>query len=349
VDLLQDGAKASLTSGEQVELVRNQTPRVTRILIAQRLIQWCLYYPGVVHLGDLDLTPSERASLAASLSAWQKGSVREALRSYPASPLPNPSAAALLYLAGLRLAAGDVDEAERLLEAIDVSQPIAEALREVIAAVRFEGIAQLPTPNSASTWLARSYYLQSQSRLPEAREAARSAVSAAADFGFAWIRLAELHLAFDDRRAAESALTRGLSLSPDSAPAHSLQGFLDLRRYRARQALEGFDRAHELDGALGNAWLGRGLALGQQGRSEEARRALQVAAALEPQRSELRSYLGKAWAETRDSSRAQREFQLARQLDPGDPTPWLYSALDHQQNQLPNQAVRDLERSHRPQ
>ncbi|MCC7373321.1 MAG: TonB-dependent receptor [Verrucomicrobiales bacterium] len=345
VDLQQGDANVRLTSGDQVELLRDQSPRVTRILIAQRLIQWCLYYPGVLHLGDLDLAPSERDPLEASLRAWQKGSVRDALRSYPINSPPNPGAASRLYLAGLRLAAGEVEEAERLLDAIEASHPLAAALREVIAAVRFESLPQLASPISASAWLARSYYLQSQSRLPEALDAARSAVSAAPDFGFAWIRRAELHLTFNDHRAAEAALARGLALSPDSAPGHALQGFLDLRAFRPGQALEAFNRANQLDGALGNAWLGRALALGQQGRADDARRALEIAVALEPQRSELRSYLGKAWAETRDSARAQHEFQLARQLDPGDPTPWLYSALENHQARLPNQAVRDLQRS----
>src|SRR5204862_7653614 len=68
-------------------------------------------------------------------------------------------------------------------------------------------------------------------------------------------------------------------------------------------------------------------------------------AALEPQRAELRSYLGKAYANAGDRARAEKELQLAKHLDPNDPTAWLYSALLNQQNNRINEAIRDLEKS----
>jgi tetratricopeptide (TPR) repeat protein len=74
---------------------------------------------------------------------------------------------------------------------------------------------------------------------------------------------------------------------------------------------------------------------------------LLVAAALEPQRAELRSYLGKAYANVGDFPRATKELQLAKKLDPNDPTAWLYSALLNQQNNSINDAIRDLEKSSR--
>src|SRR5262249_20892286 len=108
---------------------------------------------------------------------------------------------------------------------------------------------------------------------------------------------------------------------------------------------ESFDQAIALDGGLANAWLGRGLIQIRQNHDREGRADLQVAATLEPQRSLLRSYLGKAWTRTRDPRHAERELDLARQLDPKDPTPWLYSALLEQRENHINDAVRDLEKS----
>ena len=61
------------------------------------------------------------------------------------------------------------------------------------------------------------------------------------------------------------------------------------------------------------------------------RRDLQTAAALEPNRSLLRSYLGKAYSYTWDNARAAKELKLARDLDENDPTPWLYTALVNQE------------------
>jgi hypothetical protein len=70
-----------------------------------------------------------------------------------------------------------------------------------------------------------------------------------------------------------------------------------------------------------------------------------VAAALEPQRSLLRSYLGKGFVEVRDFKHAERELELARKLDPRDPTPALYSGLLRQQQNRINEAVADLQES----
>src|SRR5205823_1674144 len=104
-------------------------------------------------------------------------------------------------------------------------------------------------------------------------------------------------------------------------------------------------RALAIDPALGNAWLGRGLCRIRDGRSSEGLADLQVAAATEPNRSVLRSYLGKAYAEVWDDSRAEHELKLAEQLDPRDPTAALYLALLRQQENRINEGVRDLEKS----
>jgi len=59
----------------------------------------------------------------------------------------------------------------------------------------------------------------------------------------------------------------------------------------------------------------------------------------------LRSYLGKAFSETGNYDKAAKEFDLARQLDPNDPTSWLYSALLLRQENRVNEAIQNLEKS----
>ncbi|HMC29152.1 MAG TPA: TonB-dependent receptor, partial [Verrucomicrobiae bacterium] len=114
---------------------------------------------------------------------------------------------------------------------------------------------------------------------------------------------------------------------------------------RIGRAIELFNRAIAIDGALGNAWLGRGLCRIRRGDIDGGRADLQVAATLEPQRAVLRSYLGKAFSNTSDNTRAANELRLAKELDPKDPTPWLYSGLLNQQENRLNKAVRDLQQS----
>ena len=59
----------------------------------------------------------------------------------------------------------------------------------------------------------------------------------------------------------------------------------------------------------------------------------------------IRSYLAKAWSAEGQDALAQKDLRLARQLDPNDPTAWLYSALLNQQRNQINEAIRELEKS----
>jgi tetratricopeptide (TPR) repeat protein len=181
--------------------------------------------------------------------------------------------------------------------------------------------------------------------LPAALDSARRAVTNSPDFGFGWERVAELEFSFGRTGRALDALEKSLALAPRNAQALALQGFLLAAQNRTGESIGWFDQALAVDSALGNAWLGRGLCRIRRGDTAGGREDLLVAAALEPQRAVLRSYLGKAYANAGDYPRATRELQLAKKLDPNDPTAWLYSALLNQENNRINDAIRDLEKS----
>ena len=55
--------------------------------------------------------------------------------------------------------------------------------------------------------------------------------------------------------------------------------------------------------------------------------------------------LGKAFSQIGDTASARKDLARARELDPNDPTPWLYSALQNKQENRYNEAVTDLEQS----
>jgi cytochrome c-type biogenesis protein CcmH/NrfG len=241
------------------------------------------------------------------------------------------------------LSAGQVEQSEAQLG--PVQSPLADALREVVAAVTFQIRPSTLNPQLSTALLANSYYLQSRSQLEAALSAARAATQKAPDFGFAWERLAELEFSFGHTDAALAALEKSLLLSPRNAEALALKGFLLAAQNKIADARKYFDGAIAVDGALGNAWLGRGLVRIHQGDADGGLKDLQVAAVLEPNRALLRSYLGKAFANKYDDQRAGKELALAQKLDPNDPTSWLYLALlDEQENKV-NDAVRDLEKS----
>ncbi len=335
------GHDLKLTGGQQALVEPGQPPKLTAVLPAVNLIQWSFYYPAVVNPSEIAFADFEKSALTESLKAYANGDLLQALGQAP-DKLATQSAATRIYFATLRLSVGRVEEAEALLVPVgDAAAP----LRELIAAVKFQPLESLNDPTNSSGWLARSYYLQSRSQLAAALDAARRAVKIAPGFGFAWARLAELEFGFEHRHRARDALGHALEQSPRNAQAVALAGFIALSENHARPALAWFDEAQMLDGSLPTAWLGRALAEGQLGHDDVARRDLQIAATLEPQRGLFRSYLGKAWSEAGEDPLAEKDFALAEKLDPADPTAWLYSALHRFQTHQINDAARDLEHS----
>ena len=333
-----------LASGEQAVVEPGQPPKKTAVINAINIIQWCLYYPGVLDVDELGLTGGEQQTLADSLGAYRSGDLLRALDNYPAGRAPS-SDAEKIYFAALLLAVGQVEQSAAQLNSLSAASPLGQSLREVVAAVKNEVWIRPAPATTATEWLADSYYLQSRSKLDEALKAARKSVAKSPNFGFGWARVAELEFSFGRVPAAREALDKSLKISPRNAQAVSLKGFLFAAQNKVSAARQQFDEAIAIDGGLGNAWLGRGLVRIHAGDAEGGRRDLQVAATLEPQRALLRSYLGKAFGNARDNRHAQKEFALAKKLDPNDPTVWLYAALLDQQENRINDAVGDLEKS----
>jgi hypothetical protein len=275
---------------------------------------------------------------------------------------------------------------------IDSTQKrIADAIRQTIAAVQAKEWIRAHAPMDATEWLAESYYQQSRigrSHRPEAWEAdvygdygtgleralvaAKNATPRGSTFDFAWVRRAELEFSFGRIAAAEEALANAARHLEGNAQAIALKGFLHWARYNYEAALAYFKKAAALDGTLGDGWLGIGLTeLRKENAIEYFRRGkirdlwrarpeasglhhLEMAVTAEPERSLLRSYLGKAyydsaglWGESSQKLKKEafEQLELAKRLDPADPTPHLYSALLKEQENRINEAISELDRS----
>ncbi len=73
--------------------------------------------------------------------------------------------------------------------------------------------------------------------------------------------------------------------------------------------------------------------------------SIEIAASLDPNNSIVRSYLGKAYYEEKRSELAEREYAIAKELDPKDPTPWFYDAIPKQTTNRPVEALQDMEKA----
>jgi len=338
------GAPIVITNQFQGIVAPGQAPRLVPVIDAVSIIQWCLYYPGVLDPDELALPAEATTALAGSLAAYRVGNLRRALELIPPGRVPSGDGERA-YLAGVLLSVGQVAEAEAWMAELPAHAPAARALRTMVAAVQQRPEYQPAEPASAGEFVARSYWYQSRFRLADALADAREATRRSPRFGFAWARVADLEFSFGRRRFAGDALRQALELAPENAQAHALSGFVDAAGGRIDAARSKFERALELDSALGNAWLGRGLCRLQQHDPQGGRADLTIACAREPNRAILHSYLGKAWDDAGDPRRALEELGLAARLDPEDPTPLLYRGLLRQRDNAVNDAIRDLEGS----
>ena len=344
VDLANAAGHLLLKAGEAGEAEHGRAPRRTAALETRNVLQWVLYYPAVIQRSELGLTDGEQRAVAASLEAYSEGDLLGALAKYPHSYTPS-SAGGKLYRAAVLLATGRVADARKALAGVPANHAGRQAIERMLAAVLFEEQAELPNATTAGLAMAESYYQQSRARLEPALAAARRATMLAPESGFAWTRLAELEFSFGRTSAAKRALERGLLLTPRNAQAHALRGFLLAAENRIPAARESFERAVQMDGGLGNGWLGLGLTKIRQGHSEEGRADIQTAVTVEPTRAFLYSYHGKALDLLGLNALARKDFALAKLLDPNDPTPWLYSAIQKQQENHYNTAIDDLQES----
>jgi Tfp pilus assembly protein PilF len=350
VDLTNRFGALPLHSGEVAEARPGEAPRKTAVILAGDLmaIQWALYYPAILDLADLNWSPP--GTLQGSLDFYRAGNLPRALANYPPARSPE-TAEEKLFLAALLLSVGNVQDAERWLGQIEGPNRLgrlAAAHHQLIAAVKRQPCLEKdamsrPGDLLGTEALALSYCLQASADLDGALAAAKLATERSPGFGFAWARRAELEFSFGHVQRADEFVQHALELTPQNAEALSLKGFMLAAENRVRDALAWFEAATAVDGALGNAWLGHGLCRIRQGDLTEGRQDLEVAAAAEPQRALFRSYLGKAFADEWRISQARHEYALAEMLDPKDPTVWLYrSLLDRDQN-LVNDAIRDLD------
>ena len=340
-----------LVNGEQAEVILGKAPVRSAGFIVNDVLQWTFYYPAVIDLNDLPLTASEKDSLKSSLAAYQNGNLAEALKNFPAQA-PD-SNAVKIYHAALLLSVGNVSEAQTLLAAVperpEQDQRLASALRRLIAAVKHQVNTRKFEPKLASEFLAESYYEQSLAvrdiSLKNALLFARRSTVISPQFSLAWERVAEIEFSFANVRNSVAALNKSLALAPENPKALVLKGFLLAAENRPRTAIGIFDQALAVNPTIGDAWLGRGLCKIRAGNRVQGREDLLVAAAIEPQRAEYRSYLGKAYADAGDFKRAEKELDLAKRLDPNDPTAWLYSSLLNQERSRINPAIDDMEKS----
>ena len=292
----------TLAKGQAAAAGKGQAPRLETIVSPRDAVQWALYYPPILAVRSEDFPQTEgdagfyanRAALNLSVGRVD-GAVKDIERGL-ALDAKNSSAMALRSIVAV------------------VQNRKADALQHARAAVEMDG-------QSTAARIALSYALQAHFDIEAAAEAAEMATQLDTENSLAWARLAELRLSLGDTKDALRAANKAAALSPDLANVQTVLGYAYLSRIKTDEALEAFDRAIKLDNAAPLPRLGSGLAKIRDGDLKAGRADIEIAAGLDPDNSLIRSYLGKAYFDEKRDPLDERQFEMAKQLDPNDPTP----------------------------
>ena len=315
-----------LVDNEAAITFQDQAPLKDVIVRPTDAVQWALHYPTIIdHLPDY-------------------------------SPQDEQSASFLIHQAGRLLTVGSVDEAKTNIEQalkLDPDNSDAYALQTIIAVVQndkdlalnFATQAVSLDPISATAKLALSYAQQAHFDIEDALATVHEAVKLDSQNALAWARLAELKMSVGHLDQALDAAQQAVRSNPDIAKTRTVLGFAYLLKINTADAKTVFAEAILLDQADPMPRLGLGLALIRDGELEAGRIELEIAASLDPANSLIRSYLGKAYFEEKRYSLASTQFDMAKERDPNDPTPWFYDAIQKQTQNRPVEALQDIQKS----
>jgi cytochrome c-type biogenesis protein CcmH/NrfG len=308
----------------QTVLVRQDSAPIYEVVIRPRdAVQWTLYYPPILTDSSFTAAGEAAASLRRAATALAAGRADDARNACTALLADDPdNSQALSLLAIIELARNNRQNAE------------------ILARRAWNG-----TPRTAAAGLALSYARQAAFDIDGARAILMETATAIPDNPLVLARLAELQLAAGARDDAVASAHKAVQLAPEHGLARVILGFAHLARVEIEQAEHVFNEAITRDQLLPLARLGLGLARIRGGAVAEGRADIELAAALDPGNSLIRSYLGKAYFEERRNNNARRQYLVARELDPADPTPWFYDAIRKQSINRPIDALHDLQQS----
>lgn len=353
--------RLAVTGGQAAVARPGEAPQPYLRVRPRDAVEWALHYPPIMALapppaaGGID-DPAIPPALGEAMRLARTGDTAGALTELDRLAGIARDARAEVLRAALLLDVGRVEAARQAIDqalAVDPGSGTAYGLRTVIDVAqnrREEALANGRravelSPRSAAARIALSYAQQAAFDLDGARDSLLQATADQPEDALAWARLAEIWLMLGERGRAREAAARAAVLAPDLARAQTVRGFADLAEFRAGSAQEAFARAIAADAADPLPRFGLGLAQIRKGALAEGRSDIEAAVALDASNPLLRAYLGKAYYEEKRDDLAAQQYGIAKELDPRDPTAYLYDAILKQAGNRPVEALQDLERS----
>ncbi|HBP86307.1 MAG TPA: TonB-dependent receptor [Nitrospirales bacterium] len=348
-----------VVGGQSAVTHKGEAPQRVIVVRPRDAVQWALYYPPLFDYRAAQLSGPDAPTLLKATQRYEEGEVSEALSQLDTVPPARRDVQYFNLRASMLLSIGRVDQAQAdIAEALnrDTDNGVALALSSVMAlvnndtqeALRLAHQAVERAPDSSIPHVALSYAQQATFQIVDASASAQEATRLAPEDALARARMAELWLALGYSgyagRAIEAA-EQAVELNAKLSRSHTILGFAHLGTLEIEKAATDFQRALALDQADPLPRLGLGLAKIRHNDLEAGRREIETATALDPNNSILRSYLGKSYFEEKRDGLAETQYDMAKELDPHDPTPWFYDAIRKQLHNQPIDAFHDLQES----
>jgi tetratricopeptide (TPR) repeat protein len=349
----------AVSTGEEAVAMAGKAPQVRTLVRPRDAVQWSLYYPPVLAVlgggGSATIPAGASPALRDALEAAGRGETMTALAILERVPEADRDAQYFLYQGAILLSVGRVGEAQAAIDRAlgkDPNAGLAYALRSIIEVVQNDRNAALADAEravalspTAAAKIALSYALQATFQIEAARDTIRSAVEQHPDDPLALARLAELELMRGAPAEALANARKAKSMAPGLSRAELALGFSALASLHFDEATAAFERAIALDSADPLAHLGLGLATIRGGKLAEGRGDLEAAVALDSSSALLRAYLGKAYFEEKRGPLDAGQYNIAKQLDPKDPTAYFYDAIQKQTTNRPVEALQDMQKA----
>lgn len=311
--------KVAVGAGQLAVAESGQAPEMRTVIRPRDAAQWSLYYPPILAAGD-----SVSKSLQQAASKLSVGQVDAARSSVDQAIADNNADAGLAY--ALRA----------VINVVQNNQT--QALDDANQAVKL-------SPDNAAAKIALSYAQQAGFQIVEARDTLLQTVQQQPENALAWARLAELQLMSGNRAQAQQAAEKAASIEPELARTQTVMGFTALAGFENDKAASAFTKALATNSADPLPHLGLGLSKISNGDLSEGRRELEIAVSLDANNALMRSYLGKSYFEERRGPLDAQQFEIAKTLDPMDPTAYLYDGIRLQTEGRPVEALSSLQES----
>ena len=369
IDVLHGSAAVSDGSHEEVAVAgegvtaKRGEPLTKSILVRPAdAVQWMIRFPFIVT--SYDLAPSSDSECSTACVEAIKHAIERAgsssllheVESLPAGVRELPRGRILNALA--LWSVGDKASALKVLQAL----PAHLAARDAALQSLLYGYSALAesNPSAAEEYLAkaegalpglvnamnlRSYIRQARGDVDGALEVARQNRIDHVSVAPLYDREAEMLLSSDRAEEAQALLATRTSRFGESAMSSTLAGFAALSARDFEEAQQHFNTALVEDSSLPLPYVGNALVAAQYRDYGSAQKSLSQAIQMDPSVAVYRSYLGKLFFENESSPKALQEFDAAVELDPLDPTPFLYRSYARVAENDPIGALEDVERS----